>query len=76
MRELTESVGVCMVIGTALHGIATGNMLPEDVKMYCIDNNPSVVSKLIDRGSRQTMGIVSSAREFVIALSECLKIDK
>jgi lysine-ketoglutarate reductase/saccharopine dehydrogenase-like protein (TIGR00300 family) len=68
MRELIHGVGFCLMIATALHAIATGNMLPAWVKVVCVDINPATVTKLADRGSHQTVGIVTDAEPFLRAL--------
>jgi hypothetical protein len=72
MKRHLEGVGLCVVVATMLHGIATGNMMPAEVRMVCVDNNMAVVSKLIDRGSDQTKGIIASASEFLRELSNAL----
>src|SRR3712207_7803140 len=41
------------------HSIATGNMLPAHVPLVCVDINPASVTKLVDRGSVQSVGIVT-----------------
>jgi hypothetical protein len=48
-------------------------MLPSAVKMVCVDINPSVVTKLADRGSSQTMGIVTDVGLFLHRLASALK---
>ncbi|HLJ97020.1 MAG TPA: TIGR00300 family protein [Gemmataceae bacterium] len=68
MRELIHGVGFCLMIATALHAIATGNLLPAWVKVACVDINPATVTKLMDRGSIQTVGIVTDAEPFLRAL--------
>jgi lysine-ketoglutarate reductase/saccharopine dehydrogenase-like protein (TIGR00300 family) len=69
MREYVRAgVGFCLMIATALHSIATGNMLPAWVKVACVDINPATVTKLTDRGSIQTVGIVTDAEPFLRAL--------
>ena len=47
------------MIATALHSIATGNLLPAWVKVVCVDINPATVTKLTDRGTFQTVGLVT-----------------
>ena len=42
-----------------LHSIGVGNMLPSWVRVVCVDINPAVVTKLSDRGSQQTVGVVT-----------------
>jgi lysine-ketoglutarate reductase/saccharopine dehydrogenase-like protein (TIGR00300 family) len=68
MRDLIRGVGFCLMIATALHSIATGNLLPAWVKVACVDINPATVTKLADRGSAQTVGIVTDAEPFLRAL--------
>jgi lysine-ketoglutarate reductase/saccharopine dehydrogenase-like protein (TIGR00300 family) len=68
MRELVHGVGFALMIATALHAIATGNLLPAWVKVACVDINPATVTKLTDRGSVQTVGIVTDAEPFLRAL--------
>jgi lysine-ketoglutarate reductase/saccharopine dehydrogenase-like protein (TIGR00300 family) len=68
MREQIRGVGFCLMIATALHSIATGNLLPAWVKVACVDINPATVTKLTDRGSIQTVGVVTDAEPFLRAL--------
>src|SRR5437660_644393 len=68
MRELVRGVGFALMVATALHSIATGNLLPAWVKVACVDINPATVTKLSDRGSIQTVGIVTDAEPFLRAL--------
>ena len=51
MRAKLEGVTIAMMMGTMLHSIAVGNLLPATVKTLCVDINPGVVTKLTDRGS-------------------------
>jgi lysine-ketoglutarate reductase/saccharopine dehydrogenase-like protein (TIGR00300 family) len=68
MRELIRGVGFALMMATALHAIATGNLLPAWVKVACVDINPATVTKLTDRGSIQTVGVVTDAEPFLRAL--------
>jgi lysine-ketoglutarate reductase/saccharopine dehydrogenase-like protein (TIGR00300 family) len=68
MRELVHGVGFALMMATALHAIATGNLLPAWVKVACVDINPATVTKLTDRGSVQTVGVVTDAEPFLRAL--------
>ncbi|RCK76000.1 MAG: hypothetical protein OZSIB_3347 [Candidatus Ozemobacter sibiricus] len=61
--------GLMMILSTMLHGIGVGNMLPGYVKTICVDINPAVVTKLADRGSHQTVGIVTDVGSFLHALA-------
>jgi lysine-ketoglutarate reductase/saccharopine dehydrogenase-like protein (TIGR00300 family) len=69
MREhIRAGVGFCLMMATALHSIATGNLLPAWVKVACVDINPATVTKLMDRGSIQTVGVVTDAEPFLRSL--------
>ena len=73
MREKIAGVTVCLMIATTLHSIAVGNLLSADVQVVCVDINPSAVIKLSDRGSFQTVGLVTDVEPFMRALVEELK---
>ena len=64
----TCRAGFCLMVATMLHSIATGNLLPAWVKVACVDINPATVTKLMDRGSTQTVGIVTDAEPFLRSL--------
>jgi lysine-ketoglutarate reductase/saccharopine dehydrogenase-like protein (TIGR00300 family) len=68
MREMVHGVGFCLMMATMLHSIATGNLLPAWVKVACVDINPATVIKLTDRGSAQTVGVVTDVEPFLRAL--------
>lgn len=68
MREKIRDISYCLMIATTLHSIAVGNLLPAWVKVVCVDINPSTVIKLNDRGSFQTIGIVTDVEPFLRAL--------
>jgi lysine-ketoglutarate reductase/saccharopine dehydrogenase-like protein (TIGR00300 family) len=70
--EALSGVGLAVILSTMLHGIGVGNMLPSWVKVVCVDINPSVVTKLVDRGSAQTLGLVTDTGLFVHQLAEKL----
>jgi lysine-ketoglutarate reductase/saccharopine dehydrogenase-like protein (TIGR00300 family) len=73
MRKLLPGVGFCLMLATTLHSIATGNLLPGWVKVACVDINSATVTKLMDRGSTQTIGIVSDAEPFLRSLVQELQ---
>jgi lysine-ketoglutarate reductase/saccharopine dehydrogenase-like protein (TIGR00300 family) len=73
MREQLAGVGLALMIGTTLHAIATGNLLSARVFTVCVDINPGVVTKLRDRGSRQSLGIVMDAASFLEQLARGLE---
>ena len=60
-----EDVGLVVVLSTMLHGIGVGNMLPAWTRVACVDINPAVVTKLADRGSAQTVGLVTDVGLFL-----------
>lgn len=72
MRAALRGVQLCLMLSTMLHAIATGNMLSAAVKTVCVDINPAVVTKLADRGSSQTLGLVTDVESFLRELAECL----
>jgi lysine-ketoglutarate reductase/saccharopine dehydrogenase-like protein (TIGR00300 family) len=65
MRVYAQRAGACLMLSTMLHSIATGNMLPASVTTVCVDINPAVVTKLADRGSWQTIGVVTDVGLFM-----------
>ena len=62
------------MIATTLHSIAVGNLLPAWVRVVCVDINPSTAIKLADRGSFQTVGLVTDVAPFLRALVEELAV--
>ncbi len=73
MASLVPGVGLALMVGTMLHSIATGNVLPAETRIVAVDINPAVVTKLLDRGSFQTVGIVSDAEPFLRELVGALE---
>jgi lysine-ketoglutarate reductase/saccharopine dehydrogenase-like protein (TIGR00300 family) len=69
MRGYCQNAGVCLMFSTMLHSIATGNMLPASTTTVCVDINPAVVTKLADRGSWQTIGVVTDVGLFLEQLA-------
>ena len=70
-----DRVGLVLVLSTMLHGIGVGNMLPAWIRLVCVDINPAVVTKLADRGSSQTVGIVTDVGLFLRQLASALTTD-
>jgi lysine-ketoglutarate reductase/saccharopine dehydrogenase-like protein (TIGR00300 family) len=68
MRERIHGVTFCVMVATTLHSIAVGNLLPAWVEVVCVDINPSTVIKLNDRGSFQTVGVVTDVAPFLTHL--------
>ena len=75
MRSYCQRAGACLMLSTMLHSIATGNMLPASTQTVCVDINPAVVTKLADRGSWQTIGIVTDVGLFLEQLANELERD-
>ncbi|QDV07196.1 hypothetical protein Poly30_27150 [Planctomycetes bacterium Poly30] len=65
-----EGAGLVLMLSTMLHSIGVGNMLPSWVHVVCVDINPAVVTKLSDRGSSQTVGIVTDVGLFLQRLAD------
>jgi lysine-ketoglutarate reductase/saccharopine dehydrogenase-like protein (TIGR00300 family) len=75
MRTHTIKASMAVLIATALHAIATGNMLPafytdkdgsmRELATICVDSSEFVVSKLKDRGTHQAFGVVTNAQDFM-----------
>ena len=58
-KEQLNDVAMVLMFASTLHGVAVGNMLPSTVKLVCVDINPASVTKLLDRGSTQAVGVIS-----------------
>jgi lysine-ketoglutarate reductase/saccharopine dehydrogenase-like protein (TIGR00300 family) len=76
MRQRLDGVSIALMMGTMLHSIAVGNLLPAHVKTICVDINPSVVTKLSDRGTFQALGLVTDIEPFLRELTEFLELNK
>ena len=62
-----------LILASMLRGIGVRNMLPASVRAVCVDINPAVVTKLSDRGSSQTVGILIDTGLFLHHLAEHLR---
>ena len=75
MKAHTVKATMAIMVATALHAIATGNMLPafvteangslRELTTICVDSSEFVVSKLKDRGTHQAFGVVTNAQDFM-----------
>jgi hypothetical protein len=65
-----KGAGLVICLGSMLHSIATGNILPASVPLVCVDINPATVTKLADRGSAQATGVVTDVGLFLGALAD------
>lgn len=70
--ELIQGTDMILMLSTMLHSIGVGNMTPAGVKMVCVDINPAVVTKLSDRGSVESVGIVTDVGLFLSLLVQQL----
>ena len=70
--EQLKGAGLVLCLGSMLHSIATGNMLPSWVKIVCVDINPAVATKVSDRGTGQAVGVVTDVGLFLEMLSHTL----
>lgn len=64
-KEVLKDASLVIMISTMLHSIATGNMLPAYVKVIVVDINQPTVTKLMDRGTWQALGIVTDVGAFL-----------
>jgi len=69
-----SNVQLVLMLSSMLHSIGVANMLPSWVRVVCVDINPAVVTKLSDRGSAQTVGIVTDVGLFLHRLAEALRM--
>lgn len=77
-REHAKRATMAVMIATALHSIAVGNMLPAyyedpqrgivELPTICVDASEFLVSKLKDRGTHQAIGVVTNAQDFMSIL--------
>jgi lysine-ketoglutarate reductase/saccharopine dehydrogenase-like protein (TIGR00300 family) len=70
--ERLKGAGLVLCLGSMLHSIAVGNMLPSWVKIVCVDINPAVATKVSDRGTGQAVGVVTDVGLFLDLLSRIL----
>jgi lysine-ketoglutarate reductase/saccharopine dehydrogenase-like protein (TIGR00300 family) len=75
MRRYVPEIGMALFVCTLLHSVAVGNLLPASCKVICVDINPASVTKLTDRGSTQTIGLVMDAASFLREMWHALTED-
>lgn len=78
MREQTVKATMVVMVATALHAIAVGNMLAtfctrpdgslDELATIVVDQTEFLVSKLKDRGTHQAFGVVTNAQDFMRVL--------
>ncbi|HEX6897878.1 MAG TPA: TIGR00300 family protein [Bryobacteraceae bacterium] len=72
--EVLRGSGLVLCLGSMLHSIAVGNMLPSWVKIVCVDINPAVATKVSDRGTGQAVGVVTDVGLFLDLLTRTLNL--
>ncbi|MGV0025965.1 bifunctional arginine dihydrolase/ornithine cyclodeaminase [Phormidesmis priestleyi] len=70
--RLIEGADMILMLSSMLHSIGVGNMTPAGVRMVCVDINPAVVTKLSDRGSVESVGVVTDVGLFLSLLIQQL----
>jgi lysine-ketoglutarate reductase/saccharopine dehydrogenase-like protein (TIGR00300 family) len=70
--RLLQGADMILMLSSMLHSIGVGNMTPAGVKMVCVDINPAVVTKLSDRGSIESIGVVTDVGLFLSLLTKQL----
>jgi lysine-ketoglutarate reductase/saccharopine dehydrogenase-like protein (TIGR00300 family) len=73
MKRALRGINMVIMLATMLHSIAVGNLLPSTVKTICVDMNPATVTKLMDRGTHQAIGVVTDVGLFLPLLYEKIK---
>ncbi|MFN7741643.1 MAG: TIGR00300 family protein [Cyanobacteriota bacterium] len=66
--QALEGAEMVLMLSSMLHSIGVGNMTPAGVKLVCVDINPAVVTKLSDRGSLESVGVVTDVGLFLSLL--------
>jgi len=75
-KKILKDANMVIMVSTMLHSIATGNMLPANVKVIVVDINQPTVTKLMDRGTWQALGIVTDVGAFLPMVVQQMKIQK
>ncbi len=70
--DAIEGADMILMLSSMLHAIGTGNMTPAGVRLICVDISPAVVTKLADRGSLESLGIVTDVGLFLNLLAQDL----
>ena len=63
--RLIKNADLILMLSSMLHSIGVGNMTPAGVRLVCVDINPAVVTKLSDRGSLESVGVVTDVGLFL-----------
>jgi lysine-ketoglutarate reductase/saccharopine dehydrogenase-like protein (TIGR00300 family) len=73
-QEVVRGADLILMLSSMLHSIGVGNMTPAGVKLVCVDINPAVVTKLADRGSLESVGIITDVGLFLRLLANRLQL--
>jgi lysine-ketoglutarate reductase/saccharopine dehydrogenase-like protein (TIGR00300 family) len=71
--RLLKGADLILMLSSMLHSIGVGNMTPAGVRLVCVDINPAVVTKLSDRGSVESVGLVTDVGLFLNLLTQRLR---
>jgi hypothetical protein len=74
--RLLKGADLILMLSSMLHSIGVGNMTPAGVRLVCVDINPAVVTKLSDRGSVESVGVVTDVGLFLNLLTQRLKVEE
>jgi hypothetical protein len=72
-KILLKDAKMVLMLSTMLHSIAVGNMLPASIKVVAVDISQPVVTKLLDRGTTQAIGVVTDIGSFLPMIVQCLE---
>jgi lysine-ketoglutarate reductase/saccharopine dehydrogenase-like protein (TIGR00300 family) len=72
-KLLLKDAKMVLMLSTMLHSIAVGNMLPASIKVVAVDISQPVVTKLLDRGTTQAIGVVTDIGTFLPMIVQCLE---
>jgi lysine-ketoglutarate reductase/saccharopine dehydrogenase-like protein (TIGR00300 family) len=72
-KKVIKGTKMVLMLSTMLHSIAVGNMLPAAVKVIAVDISQPVVTKLLDRGTSQAIGIVTDVGAFLPIVEQYLE---
>ena len=74
--RLIAGADMILMLSSMLHSIGVGNMTPAGVKLVCVDINPAVVTKLADRGSIESIGVVTDVGLFLSLLVQQVRAER
>jgi hypothetical protein len=74
--RLIAGAEMILMLSSMLHSIGVGNMTPAGVRLVCVDINPAVVTKLADRGSIESIGVVTDVGLFLSLLVQQVRAER